>query len=60
MKRSACALYNGRPAMADEIADLPDAPRQKLPQARMYLKSARWVSIAYWSKCPRDMNTDFI
>ena len=28
--------------MAEEIADLPDAPRQKLPQARMYLKSARW------------------
>jgi hypothetical protein len=28
--------------MANEIADLPDAPRQKLPQARMYLKSARW------------------
>jgi hypothetical protein len=28
--------------MGNEIADLPDAPRQKLPQARMYLKSARW------------------
>jgi hypothetical protein len=28
--------------MANEIADLPDALRQKLPQARMYLKSARW------------------
>ena len=28
--------------MADEIADLPDAAPEKLPQARMYLKSARW------------------
>jgi hypothetical protein len=28
--------------MDDEVADQPAAPREKLPQARMYLKSARW------------------